>query len=97
MAGSDLSPRMFRLCAALALLSSCVTTISNQSARETMFASLSKRASFELGCSVDPADITLIAQTEYGVEKCGCRATYLSTSAGWVLNSASGEKCAVTK
>lgn len=97
MAGSDLSPHMFRLCAALALLSSCVTTISNKAARETMFASLSQRASFELGCTVDPADITLLGQTEYGVEKCGCRATYLSTSAGWVLNAASGEKCIVTK
>lgn len=83
--------------ASLLVVSACATTTSNETARETMFTSLSKRASFELGCAVEPRDITLLGPTEYGVEKCGCKATYLSGSRGWVLNSASGATCAVAK
>lgn len=77
-------------------VSGCAT-ISNETARETMFASLSKRATFDLGCPVESADITLLGPTEYGVQKCGCRATYMSTRSGWVLNAASGAGCAVSK
>ena len=77
------------------MLSGCVT-ISDETARATMFGSLAKRASFDLGCEVVPADITLLGQTEYGVEKCGCKATYLATKSGWVMNSASGDTCSKT-
>ncbi len=57
------------------------------------------RATFDLGCPVSESQVTEISRTSYGVEACGCRATYLTdpdvNTQVWVLNSVAGESCQV--
>jgi hypothetical protein len=57
-----------------------------------MKSSLAPRASFDLGCKVQESQIVEITDGSYGVEACGCKATYASYP-GWTLNSVSGETC----
>jgi hypothetical protein len=54
--------------------------------------SLAERATFDLGCPVRESDVTEIVSGQYGVEACGCRATYVSYPT-WTLNAASGDTC----
>ena len=65
-------------------------------------ANVARRASFDLGCTVSPDDIQVLTpagwnrQASYGVDACGCRATYLSVNGQLVLNVVSGNGCHAT-
>ena len=58
--------------------------------------SLATRAAFDTGCPEDQLAITELGNRAYGVEGCGCRATYLNATRDrgarptWVLNTTSG-------
>lgn len=67
---------------ALAQLVACVN----------MKQSLADRASFDLGCKVQESNVTEIVSGQYGVNACGCRATYVSYPT-WTLNAVSGNAC----
>lgn len=58
----------------------------------SMKSSLAERATFDLGCPVEEANITEIDSGQFGVVACGCKATYVSYP-GWRMNSVSGEAC----
>jgi hypothetical protein len=60
-------------------------------------AAIVPRASFDLACDVQLADVTRLTAVEYHVLACGCRATYhQAATGGFVLNVVSGEHCAAT-
>jgi hypothetical protein len=55
-------------------------------------ADIARRATFDLGCSVNETDVTDLGGYQFGVVACGCRATYVASTT-WVLNNVSGESC----
>jgi len=38
---------------------------------------VARRATFDLGCEVTPAQVTHLGAFQYGIEACGCRASYI--------------------
>ncbi len=76
----------------LALLGGCVKASYTQD--------LARRATFDLGCPVAATDVTELGANQFGVNACGCRATYLALSntspVSFAMNAASGESCSVT-
>jgi hypothetical protein len=59
------------------------------------------RATFDLHCAIDEEDVVNLDPLhyegrQYGVNGCDCRATYVNTSSGWILNNVSGTACRAT-
>ena len=76
-------------------LASCVVlgllTVPACGARQARIADrVASRATFDLGCPVNGSQVQVVGSFTWGVDACGCRATYIERGDTFLLNAASG-------